>query len=521
MDTSTTKEDSLLDVSPSKTLPPRPGVSSLNTSVGASGTKPVNRRSIYDLANETISYILRYVRATDLVAVSEVDRTVFHQYFIRRAVKWQISSIYNTFLAGVNSGVGISSPYPVFLRGGMYLELLYTREVKGIIAALSAAQPIHSSGAAYWVSTNWIGNARKYIESLTLPDLPSLGDRGGIKRKTSRIRARRGSDALPPWPAINADIVCPHGNLALLKNPKAKRRLVSSGVWHFLRLFYPAGPTFKARMGVPGKSATTTDTLDSSVDVTGECIQCLEESKQTKSNFIENQKKELLRRIEEYIPASLESLAQRRSGVPTHLLRARHQQYVTNTDDVIENLGISHCNDDISPSSQHTDTAVRELSPLLPGLYNLVPRAWLKTWRTYTREPQAPAPSTDIDCSRLLCHSHGLLVIPPHVEEYLSGQRRSLLGGLGSYEGDIVEIVSAEEWEILQTQICGLTDVSVGFSLEDDGLVTWSCNTCNGTCALTILILLYTPVCYFCTLTTSVTASLSIHTRNSLRPYDI
>ena len=64
--------------------------------------------------------------------------------------------------------------------------------------------------------------------------------------------------------------------------------------------------------------------------------------------------------------------------------------------------------------------------------------------------------------------------------------RRSLLGGLGGYEGDVVEIISADEWEVLQSSFSGLADShSVGFSFDDGNgngnmeTITWSCGICT------------------------------------------
>ena len=52
--------------------------------------------------------------------------------------------------------------------------------------------------------------------------------------------------------------------------------------------------------------------------------------------------------------------------------------------------------------------------PLLPGIYHLVPREWLKRWRRFSKDPSSTIPL--LDCTSLLCHSHGLFVIPPHLE---------------------------------------------------------------------------------------------------------
>ena len=118
--------------------------------------------------------------------------------------------------------------------------------------------------------------------------------------------------------------------------------------------------------------------------------------------------------------------------------------------------------------------------PLLPGLYNLLSRSWLKLWRSYNKNPSVSSlPS--MDCTKMLCHSHGLLVIPPHVGDYLIGLKKSLLGGLGQYPGEIVEILSAEEWDAMQVSLKSLSDFSVRFCLHGDD-VTWNIGVCTSCC---------------------------------------
>lgn len=85
------------------------------------------------------------------------------------------------------------------------------------------------------------------------------------------------------------------------------------------------------------------------------------------------------------------------------------------------------------------------------------------------------------DCTNMLCHSHGMLVIPPHVEEFLVGTKKSLLSGLGSYEGEIFEILCADEWDALQASLKSLSDFSVRFCVDGDS-VTWNIGVCNFCC---------------------------------------
>lgn len=140
--------------------------------------------------------------------------------------------------SSAHKGFGAPSPTQLFdtsparpLSLGLGIDLLYTREIKSIIAALSSPQPM--TGRCFWVSSGWVANAKKYYEALSLPDLTAssaFGHTGGGHRnksghkKSTKIRLRRGSDALPPWPQMNADLTCVHGRLSLAKCPKGKRR---------------------------------------------------------------------------------------------------------------------------------------------------------------------------------------------------------------------------------------------------------------------------------------------------------
>ncbi len=79
----------------------------------------------------------------------------------------------------------------------------------------------------------------------------------------------------------------------------------------------------------------------------------------------------------------------------------------------------------------------------------------------------------------MLCHAHGLLVVPPHLEEYLIGLRKTLLGGLGQYPGEAVEVLRDDEWEAL-TGASGsrLEDFSVRFCLDGEN-ISWNLPLCD------------------------------------------
>ena len=121
------------------------------------------------------------------------------------------------------------------------------------------------------------------------------------------------------------------------------------------------------------------------------------------------------------------------------------------------------------------------ITPLLPGLYNIIPKKWLQTWRRYIKDITITS-LPYLDCTILLCQSHSLLVIPPHLTEYLLGIKKSLLSGLGLYTGEIIEILTIDEWDELLHIIKDTVDVNIRFCIDDHGDITWNvgiCNVCN------------------------------------------
>ena len=117
------------------------------------------------------------------------------------------------------------------------------------------------------------------------------------------------------------------------------------------------------------------------------------------------------------------------------------------------------------------------VQPLVPGSYHLVPRSWLKSWRTFNKDLNATC-APPLDCSSMLCYAHGLLSVPCHVEEYLVGLRKTLLGGLGNYPGEVVEILSECEWVALQSRLNSLSGFSVRFTLDGEN-ISWNMRLCH------------------------------------------
>jgi len=242
---------------------------------------------------------------------------------------------------------------------------------------------------------------------------------------------------LPPWPSINSDLLCVHNELSLANGGglKSRRKAIDSRSWYLLRRFYPAGPAFKCSTSV-------------------ECSICLREKEGAKASAIGKKEAQLQVRRTDFVPADLAALAARKCGVPTSLITSRFDGglqdelfpsssvnnssfissiYVNGTESDSESIYSSlqensyslspfntslstkppscdniHEIEDSKPySSLLASTSPTYQQPLVPGLYNLVPKDWLRTWRRYLKDPELSSlPS--LDCTSLFCNSHGI-----------------------------------------------------------------------------------------------------------------
>ena len=173
------------------------------------------------LSEEIIIEVLSYLRSYDLVNCTKSNRSIFDPLRIHKAIEISLK-VYDI--------KNLSSPAINVIQYQPYH--LYLQELKAITSALNS--PNKSSG--YFISVSWVANAKKYYDSLSHAD-----NMKRVNKKQDKIRMRRGSDALPPWPSINTDITCSHGCLALTHGLKAKRRIIGRKDWIILRKFYPTG----------------------------------------------------------------------------------------------------------------------------------------------------------------------------------------------------------------------------------------------------------------------------------------
>jgi hypothetical protein len=298
--------------------------------------------------------------------------------------------------------------------------------------------------------------------------------------------------SLRPVDSMTADISCPHGCLAILnKNSNIRRRQVEARVFTFLKKFFPAGPEFAAsgaecsrcsssdsqpktvisipscpvpeglmsllnrKSGVPplcavtsgsnsGSSSNNSNSSNSSSSSAGraifadeQAIGCSGGSRANSSDtfyYDDNEADDM--ELALAMTISLEQMADLDKGESSGVELGREEARLS------------------SPSSYTSSTQ----QPLVPGIYHIVPKEWMRRWRQVARAfqskrlPDEVNLSTSLACvdyTQLLCVAHGLLLVPAHLEQFLQGTRRSLMGQLTEYSGEVVEVISSDEWNLL------------------------------------------------------------------------
>ncbi|CAM9841846.1 unnamed protein product [Ascophyllum nodosum] len=381
------------------------------------------------LPAEVLQRLMLWLRASDITALSVTSKA---------ATSPGATAILSTAVASfVKNRYGRANPAlreddTAWKRD---LETLRHAELTHLSALVVNSKPRHGKG--YFLSKAWAGNLRRYVEAQARrrrsPLSSSPNSAGKEKRRRGRERAE--SNLMPPWPDVNADITCHHGGLAHSpQGTRCKRQVVDKRVWKELVAFFPGAKAFRAE--------------------NPECLECLGKRKSTSDREAEEAfRREREREIS--LPV-LKALYGRKTGVPSASL-------VT------------------PPSANGNAASSPPKCPLLPGIYHLLPRYWLNAWRAYVRDPRAPIPRT-LDTALLLCEGHGLLITPPHVEEFLAGNRRYLLGGLDpDRSGCVCEVLTPEEWDALT--LLHPCDFGVRFCIDpDNGIAhfnTKSCKSCD------------------------------------------
>jgi len=368
------------------------------------------KAGITDIPGDNVRKILVHLRAVD-IANAQIASRIFNSDKVSEAIRL-ISK--ERFVGQKQKSAAKSTKYNA--------ENLRFLELQHIANIINSPEPVRGC----LISKSWIKNFMKYSETI------KPGKKALSKRK-SRMLERKYSDVLPPWPEVNYEITCEHGNLSLsrgspskgggtspVKSAGAPRRRIETRLFRQLQCYYPGAKLLKAKWG--------------------ECTQCqgvLDKQKKELEVVKEGRSQEL-----EDAPA-LRELFARKTGVPKHYL--------------VRDSFPGGC-------------------PLTGGIYCLVPRSWLQAWRSYIKDPKVQRPRIP-ETSMLLCEGHGKLLTPPHVIEFLRGERRKLLGDLDEFSGCVCEIVTTEEWDKLTEQF--RCDFAVRFFVDPtNSSISWGVEQC-------------------------------------------
>lgn len=316
-------------------------------------------------------------------------------------------------------------------------EMLRNMETLVVTRAISRPEPpLNSDGTCFYVSKSWCKSALAWLEvqqeerkerELTqqraaeeaklLASTPSKkgkkqgkhpgssGKKKKLSRKEQRARDRKMSNALPPPPNVNSDLVCEHGCIknCSSKQARARRRVMDKQAWKILKSFYP-------------------DSHELSAEFTG-CLICRAEDETAKKAVIDRKEEEKANRKKPLSCPLVRGFYTRASkGFPSHCLVPPKPLPLEMSE--IGKVETSH--DGFSMFSP-IPLQYERTCPLKPGVYCALPRSWCYKWRKYMKNGgDCPPPP---DASECLCEAHSLPLVPPHLESFLRGETTTLLGG--------------------------------------------------------------------------------------------
>lgn len=335
-------------------------------SIATIAMKVIATPPLFDqLPTELTINIMTFLRAYDLSALHQTCRFFASPTLVHNVIKHTAEHVYTSELTRG------------FEQEGKEYTFESLRNMEWLVVARCLSRPEPSDG--YYVSKSWCKTALKWLEvqqdEQKQSAVASKKSPKKISKKKQRMRNRRLSEANPPWPNVNSDLVCCHDNLQhcnSTKSARSSRRLLDKQAWKVLKKLYPDSIS-----------------LDSG---NGECVHCLVELESVK---LDQKQKEEQQKEERRRPLScpiVRGIYTRTRGVP----------------------------------SQSLNSKVGASCPLKPGLYHVLPRAWLHGWRKYLKTGEGDRPLSP-DASALLCDGHRLPLLPPHLEAYVHGETSQLL----------------------------------------------------------------------------------------------
>jgi len=441
----------LLDTKPAaKTSSPSSTTTSRTTAATATATAAPPTSALLALTQEVQISIYTYLRATDLSSLQRVSRHFNDRSLINAIIGHTAEHVYPPDLTQgfdtpevggpVNTQTGAGGTGPDFLT----YEMLRNMEMLVVARVLSRPEPpLGEREQGFYVSRSWCRTALRWLEvqqeeqreaakrrnmstsaaaaassssTSRNPHASKKKKKTRKDKKQERIRNRKNSNALPPWQNINDDILCPHGDLARCssKSTRARRRIMDKQAWKVLNKLYP-------------------DSVQLS-SVQSECLQCIMELETSRKNEADKKEKEKEERRRPLSCSIVRGIYTRSKGVPASCLACNVEEEAA--------AGANNCLDCKVPAKPVAHISSRDLHcpgtcsrnnqqcPLIPGVYNALPRSWCHRWRKFLKTGDGERPVAP-DATALLCDAHRVPLIPPHLEAFLYGDTPTLLVGSG------------------------------------------------------------------------------------------
>lgn len=273
-------------------------------------------------------------------------------------------------------------------------EHLRNMELLVVARVLNTPEP----KTGYVVSKSWCKTALSWLESCNTQHSAEPSKKSKKKKKKKGKKAAKSIVVCEPCGDINGDITCSHDNLQHItstRTARARRRLLDKQAWKILKRIYPESTTLDSRIG--------------------ECVQCQAEKYQQ-------------------IKEEQDRIAQAAETRKLPLKNPEIRRFYTRNRGVPE-----HC------VGRITGAETTSRCPLIDGKYHILPRAWCHGWRKYIKSGgDNPAP----DASGLLCESHKLALLPPHLEYFIHGESEVLLG---SKPAEIVDTAATRQGPPLES----------------------------------------------------------------------
>jgi len=333
---------------------------------------------IFTLPPELQVRWLTYLRAYDLAPVAQTCRYYASTALVHSVVEHCSSHIYPKSLTKGFEKEPVQQKKKQEATTTTY-TLEHLRNMELLVVARVLAQPEPESG--YIVSKSWCKTALKWLEQQQQQPTPT---KKKITKK-QRVRSRRLSNAMPPWPNANADLLCEHEQLQPCnRRSQARRKLLRASDWKTLQKLFP--------QSTPLPSAR------------GACLQCQQAAMVVKQEQTQRLEQERLERRACLEQDHVRAVYTRSKGVPE---QAKWKHFAAAAASNDANNGC----------------------PLVDGTYYIVPREWCSGWRRFIKTGEGGLSPTRYhapDATPLLCRKHGLVLVPPHLEAFLYGETEHL-----------------------------------------------------------------------------------------------